>query len=84
MSEEIKKFFTTYTDFVTKVTSNPSIELDALKESFDQIEKKITKKNINLYIYCNISCCLDLFSYLNRVILESLLFLKLSVTLLYV
>ncbi len=39
MSEEIKKFFTTYTDFVTKVTSNPSIELDALKESFDQIEK---------------------------------------------
>ncbi len=34
------KFFTTYTDFVTKVTSNPSIELDALKESFDQIEKK--------------------------------------------
>jgi NTP pyrophosphatase (non-canonical NTP hydrolase) len=40
MSEEIKKFFTTYTDFVTKVTSNPSIELDALKESFDEIEKK--------------------------------------------
>ena len=40
MSEEIKKFFTMYTDFVTKVTSNPSIELDALKESFDQIEKK--------------------------------------------
>ena len=40
MSEEIKKFFTTYTDFVTKVTSNPSIELDALKESFDDIEEK--------------------------------------------
>ena len=40
MSEEIKKFFTTYTDFVTKVTSEPSIELDALKESFDEIEKK--------------------------------------------
>ena len=40
MSEEIKKFFTTYTDFVTKVTSNPSIELDALKESFDEIEEK--------------------------------------------
>ena len=40
MSEEIKKFFTTYTDFVTKVTSNPSIELDALKTSFDDIEKK--------------------------------------------
>jgi NTP pyrophosphatase (non-canonical NTP hydrolase) len=40
MSEEIKKFFTTYTDFVTKVTSDPSLELDALKESFDEIEKK--------------------------------------------
>ena len=40
MSEEIKKFFTTYTDFVTKVTSDPSIELDALKESFNEIEKK--------------------------------------------
>ena len=40
MSEEIKKFFTTYTDFVTKVTSDPSLELDALKERFDEIEKK--------------------------------------------
>ena len=40
MSEEIKKFFTTYTDFVTKVTSDPSIDLDALKKSFDEIEKK--------------------------------------------
>ena len=40
MSEEIKKFFTTYTDFVTKVTSDPSIELDSLKDSFDEIEKK--------------------------------------------
>jgi NTP pyrophosphatase (non-canonical NTP hydrolase) len=40
MSEEIKKFFTTYTDFVTKVTSDPSIELDALKKSFNDIEEK--------------------------------------------
>ena len=39
MSEEIKKFFSTYTDFVTKVTSEPSIDLDALKESFDDVEK---------------------------------------------
>ena len=39
MSEEIKKFFNTYTDFVTKVTSEPSIDLDALKKSFDNIEK---------------------------------------------
>ena len=38
MSEEIKKFFSTYTDFVTKVTSKPSIELDALKSSFKNIE----------------------------------------------
>ena len=39
MSDEIKKFFSTYTDFVTKVTSEPSIDLDALKESFDEIEQ---------------------------------------------
>ena len=39
MSEEIKKFFTTYTDFVTKVTSDPSIDLEALKKSFNEIEK---------------------------------------------
>ena len=39
MSDEIKKFFSTYTDFVTKVTSEPSIDLDALKESFDEIER---------------------------------------------
>ena len=38
MSEEIKKFFTTYTDFVTKVTSDPSIDLEMLKKSFDNIE----------------------------------------------
>tara|TARA_X000000368_G_scaffold302597_1_gene241145 strand:+ start:1123 stop:1539 length:417 start_codon:yes stop_codon:yes gene_type:complete len=40
MSEEIKKFFTTYTDFVTKVTSDPSIDLDLLKKSFDDIENE--------------------------------------------
>ena len=40
MSEEIKEFFKTYTKFVTKVTSNPSIDLDELKNSFDEIEKK--------------------------------------------
>ena len=39
MSDEIKKFFSTYTDFVTKVTSEPSIDLDALKKSFDDVEK---------------------------------------------
>ena len=38
MSEKIKNFFSTYTDFVTKVTSDPSIDLDSLKNSFDDIE----------------------------------------------
>ena len=40
MSEEIKEFFKTYTDFVTKVTSDPSLDLDALNESFKEIENK--------------------------------------------
>ena len=40
MSEEIKEFFKTYTDFVTKVTSDPSLDLDALNESFKEIESK--------------------------------------------
>ena len=39
MSDEIKKFFNTYTDFVTKVTSDPSIDLDSLKNSFSDIEE---------------------------------------------
>ena len=40
MSEEIKEFFKTYTDFVTKVTSDPSLDLEALNESFNEIENK--------------------------------------------
>ena len=32
MSEEIKEFFKTYTDFVTKVTSDPSLDLKALRK----------------------------------------------------
>ena len=40
MSDEIKKFFNTYTDFVTKVTSDPSIDLDSLKNSLSDIEEK--------------------------------------------
>ena len=48
MSEEIKNFFSTYTDFVTKVTSDPSIDLDSLKNSFDDIE---SSSSINPY--CN-------------------------------
>ena len=40
MSEEIKEFFKTYTNFVTKVTSDPSLDLEALNESFMEIENK--------------------------------------------
>ena len=31
MSKEVKEFFSTYSDFVTKVTSEPSLDLEALK-----------------------------------------------------
>ena len=37
MSNEVKDFFSTYSDFVTKVTSEPSLEIDALKKSLDDI-----------------------------------------------
>ena len=37
MSQEVKDFFSTYSDFVTKVTSEPSLEIDALKNSLDDI-----------------------------------------------
>ena len=40
MSEEIKEFFKTYTNFVTQVTSDPSLDLEALNESFKEIEDK--------------------------------------------
>ena len=48
MSEEIKKFFTTYTDFVTKVTSDPSIDLDIFKKSFEDIEESSNIKTPRL------------------------------------
>ena len=38
MSEEVKKFFATYSDFVTKVTSEPSLDMESLKKSMDDIE----------------------------------------------
>ncbi|MDA9040425.1 nucleoside triphosphate pyrophosphohydrolase family protein [Gammaproteobacteria bacterium] len=37
MSKEVKDFFSTYSDFVTKVTSEPSLEMEALKNSLDDI-----------------------------------------------
>ena len=38
----------TYTDFVTKVTSDPSIDLDSLKNSFDDIESSSSIKTPRL------------------------------------
>ena len=40
MSKEVKEFFSTYSDFVEKVTSKPSLDLDALKASMQEIEDK--------------------------------------------
>ena len=40
MSQEVKDFFATYSDFVTKVTSEPSLDLEALKKSMDDIESE--------------------------------------------
>lgn len=37
--DETKKFFDTYCDFVTKVTSDPSLDIESLKESLDAIQK---------------------------------------------
>ena len=35
-----KEFFALYCDFVTKVTSGPSLDIDALKESLESIQKE--------------------------------------------
>ena len=48
MTEEVKNFFDTYTDFVTKVTSDPSLELEALSESFNKIEENSSIKTPRL------------------------------------
>jgi len=40
MSQEVKDFFSTYSDFVTKVTSEPSLDIKALKSSLEDIESK--------------------------------------------
>ena len=48
MSEEIKEFFKTYAEFVTKVTSEPSLDLEALNESFKEIENKSNIKTPRL------------------------------------
>ena len=38
--ENAEKFFETYCDFVTKVTSNPSLNIEDLKKSLDDIQDK--------------------------------------------
>ena len=48
MSQEVKDFFTTYSDFVTKVTSDPSLDLEALSESFNKIEDNSSIKTPRL------------------------------------
>ena len=40
MSKEVKHFFNTYGDFVKKVTSEPSLDLNALKQSLEDVESK--------------------------------------------
>ena len=40
MSQEVKDFFSTYSDFVTKVTSDPSLDMEALKSTLEDIELK--------------------------------------------
>ena len=40
MSKEVKEFFSTYSDFVSKVTSEPSLDLKALEKSLKNIEEK--------------------------------------------
>ena len=44
MSEEVKNFFATYSDFVTKVTSEPSLDMESLKKSMDDIESNSSIK----------------------------------------
>ncbi len=48
MSDEIKNFFNTYTDFVTKVTSDPSLNLEDLNTRFTEIENESNIKTPRL------------------------------------
>ena len=48
MTQEVKDFFSTYSDFVAKVTSEPSMDLDALKRRFDDIESNSNIKTARL------------------------------------
>jgi len=48
VTQEVKDFFSTYSDFVAKVTSEPSMDLEALKSSFDDIEDNSSIKTARL------------------------------------
>ena len=48
MSNEVKKFFNTYSDFVTKVTSDPSLDLEALIERLKEIDSTSDIKSARL------------------------------------
>jgi NTP pyrophosphatase (non-canonical NTP hydrolase) len=48
VSQEVKDFFSTYGGFVEKVTSEPSIDLNALKQSFDDVENSSKIKSARL------------------------------------
>ena len=48
MSNEVKKFFNTYSDFVTKVTSDPSLDLEALIERLQEIDSTSDIKSARL------------------------------------
>ena len=48
MTQEVKDFFSTYSEFVEKVTSEPSMDLEALKSSFDDIEDNSSIKTARL------------------------------------
>ena len=48
MTQEVKDFFSIYSDFVAKVTSERSMDLDALKRSFDDIENNSNIKTARL------------------------------------
>ena len=40
MSKEVKEFFSTYSDFVAKVTSEPSLDVNSLKEVIEKIQNE--------------------------------------------
>ena len=48
MSNEIIDFFKTYSDFVTKVTSDPSLDLDALMDRLKEVDASSDIKSARL------------------------------------